>query len=552
MHRLRQRQLILLGTTSLIMVAFMALFVGVVGLSDETMRNEQVALEALQAGGISTTELSPATATPAPSATLLAPPTLTFTDTLTPSLTPTISLTPSVTLAPTSSFTPTATPYPSLEPLPSQTPSLTATASPTFTPIPLATATPTQPTIPTETFTPLPGAVKPVPLVPTGDYDIFNILLLGSDQRPTDGTYRTDTMIVVSVNRSTNTVNMLSIPRDLYLYIPGFGFDRINTAGERGDLGRWPGGGPGLIADTITYNLGIRIDRYAEVRFDGFKQIIDGMGGIDVAVDCPLSDYKLASPTLDPNLLSSYAWYTLPIGYHHMDGPLALWYSRSRETTNDLERNRRQQLVLRAIWHKALDQDLVTHLPELWGQATKLVRTNMTLTDAAGLLPIAIGIDTSRLRSYFLGPGQVKDWTTPDGAAVLQAIPAGMAAMIKLLYTPPTQNRLFTEQPTLEIYNGTTHDDWSKVATSRLAWEGFIPTDSGGADADTYKDTVIYDYTGGAKPASLKILRQILNVTSKNVNSLPDPNRAVDFKVILGASYNSCTYRIGQAANQTN
>src|SRR5262249_38087121 len=158
--------------------------------------------------------------------------------------------------------------------------------------------------------------------------------------------------------------------------------------------------------------------------------------------------------------------------------------------------------------HKALDQDVVTNLPELWGQVTKLVRTNMTITDAAGLLPIALGIDTSRLRSYFLGPGQVKDLTKPHGPAGPLPLKDGMAAIIKLLYTPPTVNRLFTEQSSLEIYNGTTHGDWGKVATSRLAWEGFIPTDSGSADTDTYTDTIIYDYTGGAKPASLKTLRQ--------------------------------------------
>jgi LCP family protein required for cell wall assembly len=186
----------------------------------------------------------------------------------------------------------------------------------------------------------LPGASKAVALVPTGEYDILNILLLGSDQRPNDPSYRTDTLIVVSVNRTTNTVNLLSIPRDLYLYIPGYGMDRINTASIRGDIARWQGRGAGLIAYTVQYNLGIRIDRYARVNFDGFKQIVDALGGIDVAVDCPLTDYRLASPKLDPNNLSSYQRFTLPIGYHHMDGSLALWFARSRETTSDFDRNR--------------------------------------------------------------------------------------------------------------------------------------------------------------------------------------------------------------------
>src|SRR5262249_1664261 len=158
----------------------------------------------------------------------------------------------------------------------------------------------------------------------------------------------------------------------------------------------------------------IRIDRYAKINFDGFKQIVDSLEGIDVPVDCPLTDYHLASPKLDPNVESNYKLFTLPIGYHHMDGALALWYVRSRETTSDFGRTRRQQMVLRAIWHKAEERNLLSNLPSLWDQVTQITTTNLTLVDAASLLPIALDLDATKLHSFFLGPGQVKAWVTPD------------------------------------------------------------------------------------------------------------------------------------------
>lgn len=486
------------------------------------------------------------TATPLPTATatatLTSTPTATSTPTFTPTFTHTFTHTPTFTATMTSTTTPT--PTQTLTPTASSTATLTPTTTPT--PIPSATETP----VATPTATPrLSGAPAAVPMVLTGDYDILNILLLGSDQRPGDQAYRTDTIIVVSVNRTTNTVNMLSIPRDLYVYIPGYGQDRINTAAIHGDLARWKGGGAALLAYTISYNLGIRVDRYARINFDGFKQIVDALDGIDVPVDCPLTDYRLASPKLDPNNEANYKMFTLPIGYHHMDGALALWFARSRETTSDFDRNRRQQMVLRAIWHKALEQNLLDNLPSLWDQVTKIVDTNLTLVDAASLLPIALDIDATRLHSYFLGPGQVTGWTTPEGGQVLLPQPNAIRNLVIQFYIPPTENRLVTEQPSLEILNGTKHKAWDKIAASRLAWEGFVPKEAGEAETADFPRTLIYDYTGDAKPSSLKTLQRILNVRKDDIIAAPNPDRKVDFRIILGASYNACTYSPYRSSN---
>jgi hypothetical protein len=108
---------------------------------------------------------------------------------------------------------------------------------------------------------------------------------------------------------------------------------------------------------------------------------------------------------------------------------------------------------------------------------------------------------------------------------------------------------LVSERSTIEIFNGTPNDGWDQVATSRLAWEGFTPTDSGASESRTFPHTLIYDYTGNAKPASLKTLEQVLNVRKEDVIGAPDPNRTVDFRIVLGASYNACTYSPWRASN---
>ena len=110
-----------------------------------------------------------------------------------------------------------------------------------------------------------------------------NFLLIGSDKR--SGTsFRTDTMVVAILRPNDGQVSLISIPRDLWVSIPGWDNNRINTAYQHGISADYPGGGPGLLKDTIQYNLGIRIDHTAMVDFDGFRQIVDTLGGVDIPV----------------------------------------------------------------------------------------------------------------------------------------------------------------------------------------------------------------------------------------------------------------------------
>jgi LCP family protein required for cell wall assembly len=123
-------------------------------------------------------------------------------------------------------------------------------------------------------------------------YNLINILVLGSDRYSDQNSYRTDVIVIVSINQSSQTVSLLSIPRDLYVYIPGWGMERINAAElyqTQISTTRHP---LGLLAETIEYNLGLRIDHLARVDFDRFEQLIDLLGGVDVPVDCAVSGFQ--------------------------------------------------------------------------------------------------------------------------------------------------------------------------------------------------------------------------------------------------------------------
>jgi LCP family protein required for cell wall assembly len=374
---------------------------------------------------------------------------------------------------------------------------------------------------------------------------VVNIMLLGSDKRPDDGGYRTDTIIIVSVNRTEGTVSMLSFPRDLFVYIPGWTMARINTADSRGNAVGWPGGGPGLLKETLLYNFGVQVHYYARVDFNGFQDIIDVLGGIDVPVDCALQDWRLKSPELDLEDPDNWEKYLLPVGVHHMDGDLALWYARSRLTTSDFDRARRQQQILRAIWRQALQVGVIPRIPELWGQYNDLVETDMGLGNLLQLAPIAADLDTSRLRSYFVTPDLLRAWTDPaQGASVLLPNPGAVEHIVALAVQPPAANYAAENTATVEVRNGTLTERLDEVAADRLGWEGLITVATGVADKTDYSKTVIYDFTGRSKTSQLRLLQRILRVSDANVIVQPDSARVVDYLVILGADYTSCTYNL--------
>lgn len=468
------------------------------------------------------------TNTPRPSATLTPVPT----DTLPATATPTATA--------TDTFTPTNSPTPTDSPTPTITPTSTSTPTPTFTPSPVY---PIEGTYATPILTPIAGIQPAAPLVEDSD-DIVNVVLLGSDSRG-DNIGQTDVIILVSVNKETGNVAMLHVPRDLLVYIPGYTIDRINRVGGVAYDINWPGGFPGLMKETILYNFGIEVDFYARVNFTDFEQLIEQLGGLEISVDCQLEDWALISPELDIYDEASYERYTMTIGRKTLTPYYALWYARSRVTTSDLDRGRRQMEVLRAIWSQARTQGILTQVTDLWPQALEIVDTDMELTNVLEFVPLASSLEIQNIERYnFIVGVQVENWTTPDdGRSVLLPNWMEIYKLAQNFVTPPTGNRLERAEVSIEVIDSSAYGiGFDLVASDRLAWEGFFALPMGKTEGSIRDVTIIYDYAGESKGSALETIMDVMRVGPSQVVVEPDPNRTVDYRIEVGKDYNSCLY----------
>lgn len=252
---------------------------------------------------------------------------------------------------------------------------------------------------------PIPTPVKEFDLGP----DVMNIALLGRDTRPYGGTYNTDTMMILSINRAKKTAVMISFPRDTYVYIPAYGMWRLNAAFAEGMTLNYPGGGFALFQDTMKYNFGLHIDHYAMMNFWGFRGMIDSLGGIDVYAASTLFDAR-----------DGYDGFTVPAGYFHMDGETALWYVRSRATSSDIDRTRRQQEVLVGMVQRLLNLNALGNIPGFFVTLTKYVESDLALEIVTPYIDMATSISPSSVRRFGLTkPDHLAEWWTPEGSNVL-------------------------------------------------------------------------------------------------------------------------------------
>ena len=415
----------------------------------------------------------------------------------------------------------------------------TETTFPTATPQASPTATaPIEQLFPTQAAPPPAEAlVNPTALPPlTTENDTINFLLVGSDRRPTGTSHRTDTLLIAVVWYKEGQVSLISIPRDTWLYIPTVGMQRINTAYQSGE-GVYTGGGMGLLKDTILQNFGIRIDHTAMVEFDGFRRIVDTLGGIDVPISCPYTDWRLISPGLDENDENNWWLYTVGPGQIHMDGDLALWYARSRSKSSDFDRGRRQQEVIRTIFQKALQTGTFTKIPQLYNDFSSTVVTDMSLGDMLSLAPYAVNFTNANIRSYYIRPPYVLPWTTPGGAAVL--LPQDSLSSMLVEATTLSTYAATRETVTVEVQNGSYFDTMETLAASRLNYAGY-ETITSPADNRNYGSSVLVDYTVAQDPSQRQTIIDVLGTYSANVLSMPDPNSKVQYRVIIGADYEAC------------
>lgn len=450
----------------------------------------------------------------------------------------------------------TFTPIPTL----THTPAPDSTATPRTSPSP----SPTSSITPMPTFTPTsvpqgaPGLAAPVPMtdtltgqlvtpVPTLEIPsgTTNILLLGTDSDPdgtTSATHRTDSIIIVSVNTTNQTASMVSIPRDLYVSIPGWQSSRINTAVSRGEAANYPGGGIRLLRDTILYNFGIPIHYYARVNFEGFQDIVDAVGGVEVPVSCQLRDWRLKEPGLDVFDEDNWEMFTLSPGIYDMDGDTALWYVRSRRTTSDFDRGRRQQQVLRGLLNKGVDVNLIGQIPTLWGAYQDTIETDMDMGRILQLASVATAVRANGIQHLYLTGGELQPYVIPETGAQVQLLDQEKAReTFARLYTTTALNSGSRGGITVEIRNGTGDPMLAELAADNLAWHGFIPQIGPDIPPADHLPYTTLTYKGENFKGSYEwLISWIFNRARSTIELNPEAEFSTDYQVILGTNYDPC------------
>jgi LCP family protein required for cell wall assembly len=273
-------------------------------------------------------------------------------------------------------------------------------------------------------------------LTPWNGVSRFTILVMGLDRRPGESglAYRTDTIMLVSLDPATNSIGILSVPRDLYVEVPGYNqLQRINTTLVLGEL-RQPDFGPQLAMQTVQYNLGIRIHDFVAVDFQAFIKFIDALGGLEI--DIP---YNISDP-LYPDMNYGYDPFYIRAGKQILNGATALKYARTRHGDSDFQRAQRQQLVLYAIRDQLLDADrlpqLIVQSPNLWEALRDGIYTGITIDQAIQLALYLKDIPAENIRTGVINEGYTVGYRTADGAQVLVPDRARLGLLMSEVFGP--------------------------------------------------------------------------------------------------------------------
>jgi LCP family protein required for cell wall assembly len=394
--------------------------------------------------------------------------------------------------------------------------------------------------------TPAPGQT-PEPTVEVKAWsgtDRVTILVMGIDRRVGEDEkgYLTDTMMLVSVDPAARTAAMLSIPRDLWVEIPGYGTNTINTANRSGDYYDYPGGGPALAVKTVEHNLGVTVNYYLRLDFTAFETFIDTIGGIDIVNPAEIDDPNY------PNGSYGFEPFYLAEGPHHLNGHDALRYARTRHGDSDIDRATRQQQVVMAVRERVVSLDmlptLIARAPFLYRTLNESVWTDLSLDQIVSLALMAKDIPSENIRSAVIGYEYVLDYTTPEGRQVLVPIRDKIRLLRDELFasTGATQPRstaeneaelITAEAARVEVLNGAGVDGLACDTAEWLTAQGLTITGCDTADRSDYLSTVIVDYTG--KPYTVGWLKRTFGVST--IVSGAEPNSPVDVKIILGSDW---------------
>ncbi len=381
-----------------------------------------------------------------------------------------------------------------------------------------------------------------------------NFLLAGNsaDDPGHDGANLTDSIMLISIDTKDNTAFMLSIPRDLWVDIPGYGHAKINEAYVDGQTGNfsaagYPSGGMGLLEEVVQQNFGIDINYYALIDYNAFRDAVNAVGGIDINVQSE-DPRGLYDPSID--------WSThgplvkLTNGEHHLTGEQALDLARARGDAygsygfpqSDFDRTAHQRQMLLALKTKIFTAGVLANpvaLGRLFDALGANVRTDMTLSEARRLYDLGKNINNSKIQSVSLnnvnGSNLLANYTSPTHQTTLITA-AGIddfSQIQQLLQQLTSNNPVVKEGAQVVVLNGTTTDGLAGQAETALKAKSITVTAIGDASANTATTTII-DASGGTMPATLSLLKQLYGTNVTTTNPYANTYDA-DFIVILGS-----------------
>lgn len=404
--------------------------------------------------------------------------------------------------------------------------------------------------------TPVPGAESlPPPAVAIPESSLppawdgasrVTILILGLDARDDDTSApRSDTMILLTIDPITKTGGMLSIRRDLWVNIPGFGFRKINTAYSLGEANKLPDGGPGLALLTVEQFIGVDIQYYAQIEMNTFAQFINRIGGVWIYNDETLNLLKLDGKR---NKLTC-------CGMRHLDGEMALAYARCRYESQgcsggDFTRGQRQQKLILAIREKVLDPanfpSLISQAPDFYNEFSAGIRTNMDLETAIQLAVLVQDIPVDSIKRGDIGTDMVLfDSVVVDGEdeSVLKPLPDKIRILVEEIFTAGGAISPLAPQDDLvpwvradaarvRVLNGSFAPGLETRTLNYLDAQGMTVTESGPAD-QAYDRTVVVLFS--PKLYTLKYLKELFRLDSSALILIsPDSASTVDVEIRLG------------------
>ena len=397
--------------------------------------------------------------------------------------------------------------------------------------------------LPANTPAPNPNAPLSLPtLTPWDGASRVTVLLLGLDYRDWQAGEkysRSDTMILLTLDPLSKSAGILSIPRDMWVAIPGFQHGKINTAYFLGDAYKLPGGGPGLAVKTVEQFVGVPINYYAQIDFEAFVRFIDEIGGVKINVPQKITVDLLGGG-------GAKTKKTLQPGVQTLPGEWALAYARMRYTENgDFDRADRQQQVIMAVRDKVFNlkilPTLIAKAPSLYSQLSSGIHTNLSLDNAIKLALLAQQVPSQNIRRGVFGKGYTIFGWSPDNLSVLVPIPDKIHLLRDHIFADTgglspavigdAQEQMQAEAARVALFNASPNPGLEARGSAYLQGQGMNIVQTSDSDKK-YAGTILVDHTGN--PYTLKYLAELMKIPPDHIYTKLDLINPVDIEIYLG------------------